>query len=225
MKKTRFFLFLSLAVVGLLMSSCYDDDVYYSTSDYDLTITNYDTTFDFQTYKTYFLRDSVDLKSDYIKEDDPNWNIFYSNNGPSDQIIAKVRSHFDELGYTEIDSAENADFAVNMVALLMREAGYVYYPGYWWGWWGYYPWYGYGYVYTYETGTLVLDMVDGNSLRDFIEYMDGAENPYPGDPNSPDLRYVWSAAVDGIQSDGNDLDRVLDGIDEAFLNSPYLELN
>ncbi|RLD44541.1 MAG: DUF4136 domain-containing protein, partial [Bacteroidetes bacterium] len=34
---------------------------------------------------------------------------------------------------------------------------------------------------------------------------------------------VWSAFMDGVQDNYSDLDRVLNGVDEAFENSPYLK--
>ncbi len=65
---------------------------------------------------------------------------------------------------------------------MMKYSGTVYYPpGWWWGYpgygWGYpgwgwgYPGYGwgypgYGYTYQYKVGTIVLEMVDGDSFRE-----------------------------------------------------------
>jgi hypothetical protein len=250
MKIRKIYLFLSVALMGTLITSCYKDADYY-TEDYDLTLTHYDNEFDFSTYKTFYLRDSVALASDYIVEGDANWKSFYKVGGASNQIRNEVRQQYISMGYTEVDSIKKADVAVNMLVTLSENTT-TYYPGYWWGypgywygyypyyykggakywsgywggyWGGYYPWYGGGYSYTYKTGTLMLEMADGKALRSWIEYIQNAPDPSPEDPNAPELKFVWSAFVDGLQDDYSDMTRVLSGIDEAYKNSPYLKQN
>lgn len=246
MRKSKIILFIGFTVLSFLVSSCYKEANYY-TEDYDLTITHYDNTFDFTTNKTFYLRDSVGLISDYIEKGDNDWKAFYGVNGASKAIKTRVRQQLLSLGYTEIsDSLQDADFAVNMVATLTQNQGYVYYPGYWWGYpgywggygygWGYgggwglgyggyYPWYGGGYSYTYETGNLMIEFAEGDSLRAFVEYMKQNPDGSPSDPNAPELKFIWSSFIDGLVDDGTTTDRVLNGIDEAFDNSSYLKIN
>ncbi len=257
MKKTTK-LFLSLLAMVLITSSCYKEESYY-TADYDLTITHYDVEFDFSTYKTFYITDSVGIISDYIKRGDDNWIAFYGRNGVSVAVIKSVTQHYLDLGYTLLDSmktnTDSADFAVNATMTLNEETGYSYYPGYWygypgyWGGWGwgygyykgaksnssdayyggyyggYYPWYGYGYSYTYKTGNLMLEMADGQKVRDMLRFLNQGPSYSPADPDAPTMHYVWSAFVDGYQSGDNNVDRVINGIDEAFENSPYLKQN
>jgi len=250
MKIRKIYLFLSVAFMGMLITSCYKESDYY-TEDYDLTLTHYDKDFDFTPYKTFYLRDSVALVSDYIVKDDANWKTFYKVGGASNQIKNKIRQEYISMGYTEVDSIKTADVAVNMLVTLSENTT-TYYPGYWWGypgyWYGYYPyyykggakywggywggyyggyypWYGGGYSYTYKTGTLMIEMADGKALRKWIDYVQNTPDPSPEDPNAPKLKFVWSAFIDGLQDDYSTLDRVLDGIDEAYENSPYLKQN
>ncbi len=248
MRKNKFILLIGFVILGFVVSSCYKQDNY-DTEDYDLTITHYDNTFDFSTNKTFFLRDSVGLISDYVEPGDKVWKAFYGANGASKVIRNRVRQHLLSLGYTEItDSLQDADIGVNLVATMMQQTGYVYYPGYWGGYpgywggyyggWGYdygygwgagyggfYPWYGGGYSYTYETGTLMIEFAEGESLRAFRDYIINHPDGSPSDPNAPKLKFIWSAFIDGLIDDGTTTDRVLNGIDEAFDNSSYLKIN
>ena len=250
-------LFLGFIALTLILSSCYKEETF-ATEDYDLTITHYDTEFDFSKYKTFYITDSVGLISDYIKRGEDKWKDFYKRGGASATIINSITNHYLGLGYTQLDSltvnGDSVDFAVNALMTLNEKTGYTYYPGYWygypgywggyWGWGyykgakgtsetastsyyygGYYPWYGGGYSYTYKTGNLMLEMADGQSVRDLGRFL--VKNPTlgPSDVNAPNLKYVWSAFIDGYQSGNNNVERVVNGIDEAFENSPYLKQN
>ena len=250
-------LFLSVLTLSVVLSSCYKEETYY-TEDYDLTITHYDTEFDFSTYKTFYITDSVGLISDYIKKGDDNWKEFYKRGGASVSIIKSITQHYLDLGYVQLDSitagTDSADFAVNAIMTLNEQTGYTYYPGYWygypgywggyWGWGyykgakgnsssastsyyygGYYPWYGGGYSYTYKTGNLMMEMADGQSVRDLIRFLQNNPTLGPADVDAPQLKYVWSAFIDGYQSGDKNVERVINGIDEAFENSPYLKQN
>ncbi len=252
MRISRVYLFVSIAILSFIATSCYKESTY-TTKDYDLTITSYDVNFDFSKYKTFYIRDSVAMISDYIEKGDKEWKDFYKTGGISDQIKFKIRQEYAALGYTEVhDTLHHADFAVNMVITLSKITSAVYYPGYWWGYpsywdgyypyyfkkgsknwggywggyWGdYYPWYGSGYSYTYKTGTLMIEMADGDALRAWIHYIQTTPNPSPSDPKAPKLKFVWSAFINGLQDDNTNMERLNNGIDEAFKNSPYLKRN
>ena len=253
-------LILGLLALVLVLSSCYKEETFY-TEDYDLTITHHDTEFDFTTYKTFYITDSVGLISDYIEKGDADWKSFYVIGGASARIISSLKKHYIELGYVQLDSfivnGDSADFAVNSTMTLNEQPGYVYYPGYWYGYpgyWGgygyggywkgakdvtdatsnsyyggyyggYYPWYGGGggYSYTYKTGNLMVEMADGQKVRDLIRFLEQNPTLGPTYPDAPAMKYVWQTFVDGYQSGGNGIDRVTNGIDEAFENSPYLQ--
>jgi hypothetical protein len=134
------------------------------------------------------------------------------------------------------DSA-SADFITTPTFLMMKYSGTVYYPpGWWWGYpgygwgypgwgypgWGYpgYPWYpGYGYSYSYKTGTIVIEMLDADS---FLQFADWSQDPTN---EVPDLMVRWMGAIDGYLSSSGDYDaqRAQRGMDEAFAQSPYLK--
>jgi len=150
MKLTKTIIIILLFVISF--SSCYKEPTTYY-DELDVTLTMYDKKFsertdtNFQTYKTFVIRDSVGLISDYIHNDDSEWTKFYNDNGTSEKIIEAFKQKFIAKGYTPVDSLKNADFAINLVASLFKDEVYVGYPGYWYGWPGYYPCYGYCYWY------------------------------------------------------------------------------
>lgn len=233
-------LFISFFMLSLLFTSCYKEQDTTYLDDYDITLTNYDNEFDFNSYKTFMVRDSVMLYSDYLK--DSEIEDFYTS-GTSDAIRAKIVEKFKSLGYTETTNIEEADFAINPMVSLMEQQGLMYnwwwsYPGYWWwygGWywkstdyyyyppyWGWYPSYSY---YSYETGSLVMEMVDGESIRTYNQWLEenNPENVAPEDV--PEILFRWTATIEGILGSTGDYntERAVRGFNEAFDQSPYLK--
>jgi hypothetical protein len=239
MKLTK--LLMLFAVASIALTSCYKNDSGY-TEDYDLVLTYYDTDFDYSVNKTFYIRDSVGLISDYIEQGDDQWIRFYKPGGASPQIRNEVIRQMKSYGYTQVlDSLGNADVAVNMVASLFKTEGVAYYPGYWGYypgyWWGYYPgwdpyypsypWYGGGTYYEYKTANLMIEIADGDSLRALIHYIETTPGADPADPQAPKMKYIWQAFINGILTESGDYDmnRVLGGIDQAFKQSTYLKVN
>lgn len=225
----------ALAVITLFMASCYEyhDDTY--LDELDISLTYYDTTANFSGYSTYAVRDSVGLLENNMTNSDIA--AFYAPGGGNDKIKQNIRDHFNALGYTEVEDDENYDFGVNLV-LAVVETDY-YYPGWWysyydyyyWYWWGgWYPYYGYPWYYgsySYTTGTLLIEMADGESVRNYREWADGKtqgeiENADPDEV--PDINFVWQAFVNGVAGTtaSYNQDRAERGIDEVFSQSPYL---
>ena len=222
------------------MTSCYKSEtVYYD--ELDVTQTNYEVDFNFSSYTSFAMPDSTILKSNYMTDEEIE--DFYASGGSSEQTLALLRSKFESRGYAFTDSYDNADFVAVPTVLNMKYSGTVYYPpGWWWGYpgwgWGYpgwgwggwpgYPWYpGYGYSYQYKVGTIVLEMVDGASFREFLEWQE--ENPGLGkqsfSSDVPTLTIRWMAQIDGYIASSLEYnqERAQRGIDEAFEQSPYLK--
>ena len=224
----------ALTVVTLFMASCYEyhDDTY--LDELDITLSYYDTNYNFQNNTTFAIRDSVGIISDYLS--DSEIANFYKPGGGNDEIKALVRSNLLALGYTEVNEDANFDVGVNLVIGAVENTEYYY--SWWYGYYGYYGWYYggwypyYGYpwypvTYTYQKGALLMEMVDGESLRDYREW---AEDKTQGeienaDPDEvPDVNFVWQSIVSGISGDEKayNQQRAERGINEAFDQSPYL---
>jgi hypothetical protein len=231
---------LALALLaGLFFTGCYKyhDDVY--LDELDITLTYYDQEVDFMTYTTFAVRDSVGIYSNYLKDNEID--DFYKPGGGSEKIREFVKQKFEDMGYTYVDSDQPADFYVNLFTAFIDNTYFVGYPGWWYGYYPYYsyyyywwyPYYGYGWyysVYNYQSGSLLMEMADGNTVRD---YQDWAEDKTPeeiqnADPDEvPEIHFVWQALVNGVAGSTAEYnrDRAERGVNEAFDQSPYLKKN
>jgi len=225
----------ALVVITFFMASCYEyhDDTY--LDELDITITYYDTNYNFQNTNTFAIRDSVGIISDYLS--DSEIDAFYRSGGGNDQIKELVRANLIALGYTEVADDENFDLGVNLFIAAVENTEYYYY-GWWYGYYPYYDWYYggwypyYGYPwypvsYTYQKGTLLMELADGESIRAYREWADDKsdweiENADPDEV--PDIMFVWQALVSGVAGSEKSYnkERTERGINEAFDQSPYL---
>jgi hypothetical protein len=224
----------ALAVITLFMASCYEyhDDTY--LDELDITLSYYDTNYNFQNNTTFAIRDSVGIISDYLS--DSEIDNFYKPGGGNDEIKALVRTNMLALGYTEVDDDEDFDLGINLVVAAVENTEYYY--GWWYGYYGYYGWYYggwypyYGYPwypvsYTYQQGMLLMELADGESIRAYRIWADGKtqgeiENADPDEV--PDIEFVWQSVVSGVAGDEKayNQQRTERGINEAFDQSPYL---
>lgn len=138
------------------------------------------------------------------------------------RITASIRSHLVGLGWRDIGSVSQTrpDVIVLVAASTRIQTGVTYTD--WFGAWGYLPYWGAGVgsswawgapagaiPYVYEAGTLLVTMLD---LR--------GENAALGS-----IPLLWAAAVDGVVSGpAVTAERALEGIDQAFAQSAYLQV-
>lgn len=203
-----------LVAGAILLASggCYPGDTPLS----DVTVTLYDTSKSFKTsYRTFSLPDSV---ADIGDPGDPGYQPI--NHTYDALILGRVRQNLTAGGWVEIPESQvsgtNRPDVVVLVSALVSEntavSGYPPYWGWWWGGWGGYypPYWGYPCCWTvvqYTTGTLVIDMV---------EIVDsGDTSPVP-----------WAARMNGVVNNANVTSTRLEKvIDQAFAQSPYLDIN
>jgi uncharacterized protein DUF4136 len=136
-------------------------------------------------------------------------------------LTAATRAHFIALGWTELPDARTSqpDVIVLMASSTRVETALV--SAGWSASWGYLPYLsptadpssvwiapGGAIPYTYQVGTLVIAMLDVRA---------------PPDSARRD-RLLWVAGLDGVVNDPSVLSRALDGIDQAFAQSPYLRV-
>jgi hypothetical protein len=108
-------------------------------------------------------------------------------------------------------------------AVLARNSGAVWYPGYWggyypgfgWGWgggWYYPPGYGgYWSTYSYTTGTVLINLADYDSY-------------YEGEDDQRYIEIEWEVAIDGLFN-GVNVNKIDELVKQAFEQSPYLKSN
>lgn len=205
MKKLLFYICLPLLAV-----SC-EKEPDMNELDADLAVyTDYDCSVDFGSYKTYFLPDSIleagEYKATYWKDENAM------------KIIKAVETNMNQRGYTRItdpNEKDNADIGIQLSYL--NESYQIVSGGYFGGWWdyGYWgPWWGgwyypYPITYSYNTNTLIMEMVD-----------------LTADQESRNIPVVWYANSSGSQYSGMyNLQLLVNSVNQAFKQSEYINCN
>jgi hypothetical protein len=150
-------------------------------------------------------------------------------------VLEQIRLNMLKLGFVEEPNPDvnPADVAITVSVLSSEHEVYTWYP--YWGWyWGYYPyknadadagaavtikntgspyyyyypWYPYSTYYTYQSGTVLMEMVDVARVN----------------PDVEEIPVIWAGIVNGvIESSQTPMkERVSKGIDQCFDQSPYL---
>lgn len=203
----RLLILLLTGLFAQFLVSCYPEGAD-NVEDYDVAITNYDKNANFSAFSTFSIPDTI---------------VYFSNDKEStldhqfdEKIVTLVTQNFEERGYTKVDNPEDATFVVTISAF--SNVNYAYYIDNWynnwnwyWNWWWpgtyypYYPWYPVS-VYTYRTGSVVIDMISTEQRHD------------------EKLDVVWSGVADGLLqgSTSSILNRLNTQINQCFEQSPYL---
>jgi len=169
--------------------------------DLDIVYTNYSESFDFASLSTYAMPDKiVKVTGNLSSGEDPE----YVQEPYNTQILNKIASEMEALGWTKVDDPEVADLVLFPATWTNTTVYYSY--DYWCWYYAYYCGWGYYYpeVSSYTTGTLVMTLVVAG--EDYID-------PF----------VVWTSAANGVTSGAYDVTRVTKAIDQAFKQSPYLK--
>ena len=202
----------ALALAAVAFCSCQKEP---STSDLHgdyLVYTAHDTGTDFSAIDTYFLPDSILLiggsdRTEYWKDES------------AQEIIATVAAAMDNAGDTRTydKAAANVGIQMSYVEQVTYFVGYnnpywwwyyPYYwtPGYWGDWLGWH--YPYGVYYGYTAGSLLTEMLDLEA-----DQQSGKKLPV-----------IWDSFAGGLLTGDSSLNlqRTLDAVEQAFVQSPYL---
>lgn len=176
-------------------------------------LTLYDTNIDFGSYASFHIPDSIGVVSDDASQP--------KHQGGSDaqQITSKIRGILTSRGYSHVGK-NVAELGVNVTIIHQLTDVYSSYnAGYWWGYdgywggayWGYATspyYYGYYYDYTYESGSLLIEMVDLKNAA-----------------SNNKLKIIWNAEIGDIYAANIDVVSSLKYVQEAFDQSAYLKKN
>ena len=205
----------TLVIIGAAASiaamGCYPDLFISEPQELASVVTVVDSQTPLKTARTFALPDTVL----HVKVDGDSTTIGHDGDA---QILQRIREGFIGMGWQEItDVTTTRPDVVILTAVLERTQTGVAYAGWWgdWGYWGgwpagYGPTWGWGYPtaieFEYDTGTLAITMLD---LR-------------AGDPTTQQVPLLWAAGVNGVLATSS-LEGALNGITQAFVQSPYLD--
>ena len=213
-----------LGAIAMIVASCYPDNGTIYNSSLDTVLTLFDESVDFNKYNTYAMPDTI------VQLCDPDNSASCVELGTDydDEILDHIAAKMSSLGYTrELDPENNgADVFLFVSKVAQKNVDAYSYP--WWGYWGWYPGWGYpgypGYppggwnpwypwggtvVYTYTTGSLLVEMVDPGTI----------------DASTGVVKSVWAGGMNGLLEGSDIHDRVDKNIDQMFAQSPYLKTN
>lgn len=174
--------------------------------------TNFDPEADFSSYTTYAIpTDTIG----FISNNSSDTIIVSPGSSFPRAVLSAIRQNMDDRGYTRVARNENPDIGVNVMVIndfnmfqeIVYPGGYGYPGSYYSGYYGYGSYYYYPYVntYAYNTGVLVIELVD-------------LKNRTPDNK----VKVVWDAYLGDVYSTVDRLAQTDDGIQQAFVQSPYL---
>jgi hypothetical protein len=184
--KRNFLLLMIVAGISLAFISCRKEPLDNLTAEESrIYITNFDSTANFSSYKTYSISDSVAVISDgqFVKQ----------LNEVDQAYINAVKKYMQQFGYTLVAKNESPDVGININRIINTSTGVISYNDYWnfyggyWDpyYWGY-PGYGYNVPYSYSIyqireGALSIDLLD---LKNAVH-------------NNNQIKVVWTGLIRG----------------------------
>lgn len=170
--------------------------------------TNYDPSATFGSYATYAIpTDTIGFISS-----SSNDTILVSsaeNGYYPREVLEQVMQNLNDRQYTRVARNENPDLGVNVYVVQdLNISQQVIYPNYYYPYYyGYGSYYSYPYVntYAYNTGALVVEIVDLKNVT--------IDNK---------VKVIWNASMGDVYSTLDLLDQSVKAIDQAFAQSNYL---
>jgi len=205
----------SLVLLAVAVVSCQKEPSTSGLHEDYLVFTDYDPKADFSAAETYYLPDSILLIGNAEKTE-------YWKNTDAQEVISTVADWMDSRNFVRVADKELAQTGLQLsyVEQTTYYAGYNYpnwwgyypyywTPGYWGDWFGWY--YPYQVYYGYTAGSMLIEMVD-------LTAAEGSDRKLP---------VMWSAFISGLLTSSRtvNLQRTLDGVDQAFAQSSYLTNN
>jgi uncharacterized protein DUF4136 len=238
----------SLASLSVLaFAGCYAPPAPDSRFEESVVVTARDSQADFQKYQTFFIRPEVRMIDEGKEEGSAAETV---PDVAAQPLLDATSQNLIDRGFRPAASKEEADLGVELVYLrAVYSATYCYDWYYWWDYyyWGYYYYYPYGSCDTaaWRSGMMVTHMTDletmGPAAPDLPAQLpttplptplpsDGTTPPATGSITAPPSttatlrKGVWYSGIYGVEIDSTSfvVSRAVDGIDQAFKQSPYL---
>ena len=195
--------FIILALAGLL--GCGTQPQLSEIVNDMVVITNFDSNADFSQFTTY----SMMIDTVWFVSNTSNDDVLL--NDYTKMITARVKQNIDQSGRTLVGIGDPADIGVNVVIYNDLSISQTYYPGYGYPYGG--GFYG-GYYGGYYGGGVQTSFNQQAVLM--IEFVD-LKNKGAGDPVS-----IWTTNIGDLVNSYDTSTKTREAIDQAFVQSPYL---
>jgi hypothetical protein len=197
------------AGISLALMSCETEPDNAKLLDELVVSTNYDKQASFGSYATYAIpTDTIG----FVSNTNPNDTILVAstkNEFYPRKVITQVIGNLNARQYSRVDRGQNPDLGINIYVVKdLNISQQVVYPNYYYpSYYGYGGYYSYPYVntYAYNTGALVIEIVDLKNV-------------------TPDnkVKVIWSAYMGDVYSTIDLVGQSTGAIDQAFVQSNYL---
>jgi hypothetical protein len=196
-------------IAALIVWSCESEPDNLKLFDELVVSTNYDTDVAFNSYTTYAIpTDTIG----FISNTNPNDTILVAsaqNGYYPRRILERVMGNMNSRQYVRVDRTEGPDLGVNVYIVKdLNLSQQVVYPNYYYPYYyGYGSYYSYPYIntYAYNTGALVVEIVDLKNVT--------IDNK---------VKVIWSAYMGDVYSTIDLAEQSIEAIDQAFVQSNYL---
>lgn len=202
-----------LACTALLVVSCEKEPDFEKLDSNYVVYTDYNQDTDFSKFQTYFLPDSI------LEANSSNKATFWKDENALD-LISVIESEMNERGFQRLTKPEEKDIAdLGVQITYIAETNQVitgggYYGGWWdYGFWG--PWwdswyYSFPISYSYDTGTIIIEMLDCTQKD--------------SSSNRNRLPVIWYANGQGYRytSPRANQQLLIEAIEQAFKQSQYI---
>lgn len=209
---------LTVLLVSTASSACYWSPTEQERLEDAVVVSARDPAADLGRFRTFFLRPEIRV----LEETDdlpisPETELIPEP--IAEPMLSATRSNLQSRGFVEASTSAGVDLAVELV--YVRGVQSDFYCTYWgdWAYWGYPGW---SYYFPYPCGTSAWH---SGMLTTHIVDLAGAEAQRAAEPDTAGvIRGVWFSGVYGaeVESISFVTARAIDGIDEAFAQSPYL---
>ena len=199
-----------VALLLVLLSSCYKDPLKDLTEDQSrIYITNYDTTANFSSYRTFSIADSVAVVSG-------NRAVQKSMNSADRAYVAAVENALTQRGFVKVARDQQPDLGITVSRIMSSYSQVVSYNdyGYYGSYWDPYYWGYAGYDYYFPTYYGVYNINEEAIAIDIVDLKNGGQNH--------ELKDVWSGLIRGEGIDNPST--IQSQVDQLFNQSPYLHI-
>lgn len=191
--------------IGIVMFACGKDPIAdLSPEDSQVFITNYLSTANYGSYKTFSISDSIFTQK--------NQQIGVSTGSIAQLMVNKTVSNLTQRGYTRIPRGAKPDLGVNIIYITESQTNVVANNN---AYWGNYYGYGGGYNLYYPTSYSFYQTVENYWYIEIIDLKNISTN------NNATI--IWNAQIRGNGLLDNDL--LLTMVDKVFAQSQYLKNN
>ncbi|WP_448697864.1 DUF4136 domain-containing protein [Mucilaginibacter sp. AW1-3] len=205
-------IFLMMAV-AIGFASCLKSPNLDELSTNFVVATNFDKTASFNSYKTYYVSDTI------VNLGGSGADTILFNSDAA-QLVNAVKTNMNARGYTFLKKTRVNHPDLGITIGVVKVTTTVFYPGWWngyYGWWnpwywgGYYPYYyPFATYYSYDTGSVIVDTYDLKNAS--------ANHKYTA---------VWNCVSFGVvgSSSASNTTRGVNGINQGYKQSPYFKAN